>query len=323
MSKPTDLQQRATLLLTYLRKQPNPPTQANDKIEMLGGITLNSLRNWQNGKTGQITKATRSNESLCRHLSVDAPRNLLSPQTPIRDLSRFLKIGDEERRRAIDALIREIGPTFAAFNMDPIDADRMIKRYRGLYKLYRWEKSERAKHHTGRPESILCGTLIVRYSLPGNKETTRHMSRVRAKLNLPSYRVALGRALEYDGYLTPTDAAGMHNWLFEERDAVQNILHLATGELEQGAEGRDIPPFMKGTMIGRTQDAAPRHAFWPIVIAYAGSLGSHENEAETSEDAETAFIDNETALLDPNGVDAWIKDAMFEAQNQVHFGTQS
>lgn len=321
MARLSSLQRKSALIRQHLINKGQYPGQPGETIPALNNITRSAFHKWITGQTSEPNGLQVVSDQLKNIIGISHPGNLLTDDVGIMQLGHFLGLSRNECRRAIDTLAGELGATFSAFSMGNADAEALLRLYRGLYVLYRVERGEQAARFTGRQSSILCATLIVRYSLAGTKDLTRDLARVRVKMNVPAYRKAISSAHEYDGYLTAEDSAGLHRWVFEERnDRNRDIIFIATRDLERGSEGHQDNRFMTGFMVGRTQDRPAMPAHWPIMVVRRGDLPRYEAPGDDfTDDIETRFSREHTGLFDPTVIDAWIREKLIEAEAFTHF----
>lgn len=313
----SDLQRKSALIKAYLENKKQFPKAAGGQIPALGHITVAGFRKWLQGTTENPDTIAQADNALRKELQINGALHPLSSEISVMKLGAMLGFSRMESRRIIDTLAGELFPTFSIFSMEMGRGEKVVEGYRGLYVVYRAECSDLAMSQTGHETPIMCMTLAVRYALPGNKVLARRLSRMRCKLNIPSYRLSIP-IHDCDGYLTPANASGIHYWMFETRgdQATKQMVMLVTGEFERGPVDEPDRQVAHGVMISQDQQRQPQPTIWPIVIERVEGPAALDASTDDGDelDAEQRFTREYARLTTPENVPPWVPKALRDAR---------
>jgi len=328
MSRLSSLQRKAALLRFYLQQQDGAyPNNVKERIALLD-MTRAGFERWIKGEVLKPQRLDAINHSILDALGLDPnAEKLFDEAFGVMRLGKLLGLSRRDCQLAIDQVAGELGPTFSTFSMPQQKARKVLSLLQGLYCIYRLEATVQSQTITGRARSILRLGLSVRYALPGSKALSQQERRIRCKLSIPSYRLT-GDFHEYDGYVTDTDSAGRHYWMFETRAEInRDVVFLMTEVLRRGPQGVSDRQIANGVMISRTQDATSIPAIWPIVMVKEPER--IEDAADFEDTTEKRFLrehilrkerlPDQYGLDDPLQVEPWICAALAEAERFAQF----
>lgn len=316
MSRITPLQRKSALIRRYLEMHASWPGSTRDHIDLLAGMTRAGFEKWMRGDVMDPNKKAEVSARIKAALQIDDPRNVLDDDFGVMELGERLGLSRSQCQQAIDMLAGEHSPTFTAFMMEPGLAETILKSYRGLYVLYRLEETDLARQLTGRPRSIMCMTMSVRFRLSGSKTLSRGLERVRCKLNVPAYRLDVERH-EYDGYLTRPDSSSRHYWMFETRREIErDVIFMMTDALQRSQNQPDKSIFT-GVSVSRSQDQRSVPTIWPIVAVKQEEFPPHEtlDREEFRNGIEKRFREKYAGLKDPSEIDDWVLEELQSASS--------
>ncbi|GIT93346.1 hypothetical protein JANAI62_37470 [Jannaschia pagri] len=286
-----------------------------DRLDAIGGvISAAGLSKWINGSTREPSRLRKVDAGLKTAFEIEHSLNLFDDDVGVMEFGELLGLTRSRCQYAIDMLAGSLGPTFSTFSHDPQIARDLMRRFGGLYAIYRLERNQQVEAHTGQPTALLCATLAIRYRLPGSKRFSKGLNRVRCKLTLPDYLEA-GRPLDYDGYITARVAGGVFQMLFEHRTySERDLISITTDGPKTGQALYPDKRFMLGTMTGMTQENAPKPMIWPVVIEHLADLPHFDAMREGDDpERERRFNEEQLRLRPVNEVDPWIWTEMENA----------
>lgn len=149
-------------------------------------------------------------------------------------------------------------PTFSAVTMERSKANDFVSSFGGLYYLYRHDLNEQTNKRN-QPQGVLVrSTVSIRYPVPyAPKRTDKgNITRVRCKINIPSYDGISADLHKYDGYVS---RGGRHwwNWLLQLRpkiDQRSDTEDLVLMYTEAGNSRREEDAPTMGVMLTQNQE---------------------------------------------------------------------
>lgn len=331
----TYLQRKLALLRYYCERSPNKelvyPTNRNAKMKIVGYVARNTFDNWLNGRNIPSAQNKVEADISIKKIIFESDisntlddRNVLDDNFGVMEFGMNIGLSRSECRFAIDTVIGELAPTFSIFSLDQSTSRKHFQVYQGLYIIYRYETTEKAKDSTGRKSNMIKIPMSVRHELSGHKAASQNLKRIRCKLNVHSFS-GMMRMHEYDGYMTSRDSAELHHWVFQSRNDIEDdLIYIISSDIKRyeydDCEGNNSTKkfkYMNGVMFSRSQDRNIRAVAWPIIIQkieFERIDYSESNKPEDwskFDDIESYFMRSQVGIFDPIDINPGILE-LFE-----------